>query len=89
MHLHDEYQALRGDGGCCGRYIPLQRIGERVLRELEVQRWGECRGTLLGLLAAYNYEAAILAAAARLLTGACPLPAHPPRACPPPHTPPW
>ena len=38
------------------RYIPLQTIGERLLAQLEVQRWGDCRGTLLGLLAAYNYE---------------------------------
>jgi hypothetical protein len=104
------------------RYIPLQAIGDRLLGQLEVQRWGECRvsphvtscrwqavgllawhsrrghhsllqatyavtlhhqasvnggsnhrvwsqGTLLGLLAAYNYEAGILAAAARLLCG--------------------
>ena len=39
------------------RHIPLQAIGDRLLAQLEVQRWGECRGTLLGLLAAYNYEA--------------------------------
>lgn len=115
---------------CVHRYIPLQAIGDRLLGQLEVQRWGECRvslqhhhvlvtscgfavvqhpltttcerhctkqfavtgkrrseaalrqavcgigkrrswlqGTLLGLLAAYNYEAGILAAAARLLGG--------------------
>ncbi len=54
-----------------------------MLGELEVQRWGDCRGTLLGLLAAYNYEASILAAAARLLAGT-PLPAtHPCPTAPP------
>lgn len=51
------------------RYIPLQAIGDRLLAQLEVQRWGECRGTLTGLLGAYAYEAGILAAAARLLCG--------------------
>lgn len=59
---------------CHCRFVPLQRIGEKLLGEVDVQLWGECRGTLMGLLAAFNYETGILTAAARLLNGEFRLP---------------
>lgn len=43
-------------------FVPLSAIGERVLEEFGADRFGDFRGTLLGLLAAYNYELSILLA---------------------------
>lgn len=44
-------------------YIPLKAIGQRILAQYSTQQFGDFRGTLLGLLAAYNYESSILTTA--------------------------
>ena len=44
-------------------YIPLKAIGQRILAEYSRQQFGDFRGTLLGLLSAYNYESSILTTA--------------------------
>ena len=44
-------------------YIPLKDIGQRILARYSTQQFGDFRGTLLGLLAAYNYESSILTTA--------------------------
>ena len=41
-------------------YIPLKAIGQRILAQYSHQQFGDFRGTLLGLLAAYSYESSIL-----------------------------
>ena len=50
-------------------YIPLKDIGQRILAQYSRQQFGDFRGTLLGLLAAYSYESSILT------TARCSLPA--------------
>ncbi|KAL3136710.1 hypothetical protein ABBQ38_005943 [Trebouxia sp. C0009 RCD-2024] len=47
-------------------YIPLKAIGQRILAQYSTQQFGDFRGTLLGLLAAYSYESSILTTACRL-----------------------
>lgn len=44
-------------------YIPLKAIGQRILAQYTQQQFGDFRGTLLGLLSAYNYESSILTTA--------------------------
>lgn len=44
-------------------YIPLKAIGQRILAQYSRQQFGDFRGTLLGLLSAYNYESSILTTA--------------------------
>ena len=44
-------------------YIPLKAIGQRILAQYSTQQFGDFRGTLLGLLAAYSYESSILTTA--------------------------
>ena len=48
------------------RYIPLHVIGEHLLRQYHAHPYGDFRATILGLLAAYNYEASILQVRAQL-----------------------
>ncbi|KAL0048183.1 hypothetical protein WJX82_009442 [Trebouxia sp. C0006] len=48
-------------------YIPLKAIGQRILAQYSRQQFGDFRGTLLGLLSAYNYESSILTTASRLM----------------------
>ncbi|KAK9839358.1 hypothetical protein WJX84_012353 [Apatococcus fuscideae] len=49
-------------------HIPLRIIAERILAHHATDQFGDFRGTLLGLLAAYAYESSILAAATRLVS---------------------
>lgn len=49
-------------------YIPLKAIGQRILAQYSRQQFGDFRGTLLGLLSAYNYESSILTTA-RCISG--------------------
>ena len=44
-------------------YIPLKAIGQRILAQYTQQQFGDFRGTLLGLLSAYNYESSMLTTA--------------------------
>ena len=44
-------------------YVPLKAIGQRILAQYSRQHFGDFRGTLLGLLAAYSYESSILTTA--------------------------
>ncbi|KAK9804391.1 hypothetical protein WJX72_010740 [[Myrmecia] bisecta] len=48
-------------------YVPLKAIGDRIIRQYNRDPFGDFKGTLLGLLAAYNYEFSILKAANRLM----------------------
>lgn len=48
--------------------MPLRIIAERILAHHATDQFGDFRGTLLGLLAAYAYESSILAAATRLVS---------------------
>lgn len=48
-------------------YIPLKDIGQRILAQYSRQQFGDFRGTLLGLLAAYSYESSILTTARCIL----------------------
>ena len=52
----------------CAGHVPLRIIAERILAHHAADQFGDFRGTLLGLLAAYAYESAILAAATRLVS---------------------
>lgn len=49
-------------GGMAG-YVPLQAIGQRILGQYSQQQFGDFRGSLLGLLSAYNYESSMLTTA--------------------------
>lgn len=49
------------------RYVPLKTIGQRILQGYGGAQFGDFRGTLGGLLAAYHYEASILQTAAKLI----------------------
>ena len=49
-------------------HVPLRIIAERILAHHATDQFGDFRGTLLGLLAAYAYESSILAAATRLVS---------------------
>ena len=51
------------------RYIALKTIAERILEQFDGDQFGDFKGTLLGLLSAYNYELRILQAATRLMSG--------------------
>lgn len=53
--------------GCLLRYVPLKTIGQRILQGYGGEQFGDFRGTLGGLLAAYHYEASILHTAAKLI----------------------
>lgn len=44
-------------------YVPLQAIGQRILGQYSQQQFGDFRGSLLGLLSAYNYESSMLTTA--------------------------
>ena len=52
----------------CAGHVPLRIIAERILAHHATDQFGDFRGTLLGLLAAYAYESSILAAATRLVS---------------------
>ena len=43
-------------------YVPLSIIGGRILEEFASDQFGDFKGSLVGLLAAYNYELSILQA---------------------------
>ena len=45
---------------------PLAAIGDRLLHEFAADCFGDFRGSLVGLLAAYNYELSILQACSHL-----------------------
>ncbi|CAL8466179.1 g5715 [Coccomyxa elongata] len=47
-------------------YVPLKAIAERILAAYARDPFGDFKGTLVGLLAAFSYELSILHAAARL-----------------------
>lgn len=49
------------------RYVPLKTIGQRILQGYGGEQFGDFRGTLGGLLAAYHYEASILHTASKLI----------------------
>ena len=51
------------------RYIALKTIAERIMEQFDGDQFGDFKGTLLGLLSAYNYELRILQAATRLMSG--------------------
>ena len=51
------------------RYIALKTIAERIMEQFDGDQFGDFKGTLLGLLSAYNYELRILEAATRLMSG--------------------
>lgn len=42
------------------RCLPLKDIGERMLALYHAHEYGDFKGTIQGLLAAYNYELSIL-----------------------------
>ena len=59
-------------------YVPLSAIGERILTEFADDCFGDFRGSLVGLLAAYNYELSILQVRSRIgLSMSCQLHAFP------------
>ena len=49
--------------GAMAGYVPLQAIGQRILGQYSQQQFGDFRGSLLGLLTAYNYESCMLTTA--------------------------
>ncbi|KAK9788705.1 hypothetical protein WJX73_001767 [Symbiochloris irregularis] len=49
------------------RCLPLKDIGERMLALYHAHEYGDFKGTIQGLLAAYNYELSILQSANRLV----------------------
>ena len=59
------FQLLKSD---YAGHVPLRIIAERILAHHAADQFGDFRGTLLGLLAAYAYESSILAAATRLVS---------------------
>lgn len=52
-HLEDIIADMAG-------FVPLAAIGERILDEFAADSFGDFRGSLTSLLAAYNYELSIL-----------------------------
>ena len=54
MHFMEDI--IGGMAGC----VPLAAIAERILSEFAADQLGDFKGSLVGLLAAYNYELSIL-----------------------------
>ena len=57
-------------------YVPLSIIGGRILKEFASDQFGDFKGSLVGLLAAYNYELSILQARSFSCTLVCTLDRH-------------
>eukprot|EP00803_Ostreobium_quekettii_P010318 evm.model.scf_196.9 EVM.evm.TU.scf_196.9 scf_196:117291-118406(-) len=66
--LHDLYTAFMEDViSAMADYVPLRDIMELIVVHHSHERFGDFRGTLLGLMSAYNYERNILNSVSQLM----------------------